>query len=110
MVAIPDVPGERNRAGRARSLPAVPVHHRQPFAKDMDACQAAILENGTAPLGAHEGKAQEHDHARTERERVGYELVGELIGWVGDDGADRTGEEGARSIRKSTPLEESGQP
>jgi hypothetical protein len=51
MGAIPNEPSESNRTGCARTLPAVPVHHRKPFAEDMDACQSAILKNGTAPLG-----------------------------------------------------------
>src|SRR5262249_53942207 len=66
----------------------MPVHHRKAFAEGMDACESTIFENGCAPLGFQEGQTQEHDHARTEHERVSDELTGQHIRRIGDYGPD----------------------
>src|SRR6516225_747448 len=91
MVAIEYKPGERNRTGRTRALPAGAVHHRQPLAKNVDTLEPAGFEDCAAPLALEERQAQQHVHARAEQQRVAHELIGELERWISDDRADVIG-------------------
>ena len=68
------------------------MHHRQPLAEDVHASQAAALEDVAAPVAFEERQSQQHDHLRTEVERMSNELLSKLVRRIGDDCLDLFGQ------------------
>ena len=78
MRAIPAVPGKRRGRGRLRSLPLVPVHHRQAISENVNPREPPVFEDVAAALRLQKGEAQQHHHARAKLDRVCRELGGQL--------------------------------
>lgn len=55
-----------DRAGGLAAGPAVPVHHGEPIAEDVDAREPAVLEDIDAGRALEECETHEHDDARTQ--------------------------------------------
>src|SRR5260370_24027038 len=85
MRTVPAKPAEAHAAICLRPSPACAMHHRKPFAKDVNASEPTVFQDSAAAVGFEECQPQKHDHARAELERVLHEFVGELERWIRED-------------------------
>jgi hypothetical protein len=81
VVPIPAKPRIVGGAGRARTGPAVSMHHRQTIAEDVHAAQA-MRNDVVTTLGGEELNALQQVDLRHQVKGVSHEGVGDLERWI----------------------------
>jgi len=82
MATVPNKPSEGHCAACLRPRPAVPVHHRQTSAENVNASQRSGVEDARPALAFKKRQSQQHDYVRAKLERVLNEFFGKRERWI----------------------------
>ena len=85
MASVPYEPSKRHRAACLRPLPAVPVHHRQTVAENVNAGEHSGVEDAGPALTFEKCQPQQREYARAKFERVLDEFCGISEGGICND-------------------------